>query len=185
MRKIIAAINITIDGFCDHTGMIADDELHEHYNTLLKNSETILYGRTTYQLMEGHWPTIVKNPTGNKPTDNFAVILENIEKIVFSRTLSHVNWKNVRLAGQDIKDEVLQLKKSKGGDILVGSRSIIVQLMNLNLIDELQLCVHPVIIGKGLALFDQITERTILKLVKTKSFHSGSLLNYYIPVQSS
>ena len=64
---------MTLDGFCDHTAMIADDEIHEHYNELLRNTGTLIYGRITYQLMESYWPTVVKDPTGNKPTDDFAV----------------------------------------------------------------------------------------------------------------
>jgi dihydrofolate reductase len=74
MRKLIAAMNMTLDGFCDHTTMIADDEIHEHYNELLSCADALLYGRITYQLMENYWPTVVKNPTGNKPIDEFAVV---------------------------------------------------------------------------------------------------------------
>jgi dihydrofolate reductase len=182
MRKLIAAINMTLDGFCDHTAMIADEELHQHYNELLSNSGAIIYGRITYQLMESYWPTVVKSPTGNKPMDEFAVIIQNIPKIVFSRTLNNVEWKNVKLAKRDVKEEVLELKQSRNGgskDILVGSPSLIVTLMKLNLIDEYQLCVHPVIVGKGLPLFKNINDRTILKLIKTKTSSSGSITLYY------
>ncbi|HEY8732972.1 MAG TPA: dihydrofolate reductase, partial [Puia sp.] len=84
MRKLVAAINMTLDGFCDHTAMIADDEIHQHYNELLSNASTLLYGRITYQLMESYWPSVVKNPTGNKPENEFAVLIDNISKIVFS-----------------------------------------------------------------------------------------------------
>src|SRR5882672_8144348 len=87
MRKLIAAMNMTLDGFCDHTAMIADDEIHQHYNELLSNAGTLIYGRITYQLMESYWPSVVKNPIGNKPTGEFAVLIDNISKIVFSRTL--------------------------------------------------------------------------------------------------
>ena len=83
MRKLIAAINLTLDGFCDHTALIADEEIHQHYNELLSNADTILYGRITYQLMESGWPPIVKNPTGNKSMDEFAVIIDNIPKLFF------------------------------------------------------------------------------------------------------
>ena len=102
MGKLIAAINMTLDGFCDHTALIADDEIHQHYNELLSNADTILYGRITYQLMESYWPTVVKNPTGNKPMDEFAVIIDNISKIVFSHTLKNVEWKNAKLAKKNI-----------------------------------------------------------------------------------
>src|SRR5690349_87262 len=152
MRKLIAAINMTLDGFCDHTAMIADDELHEHYNELLRGADTLIYGRITYQLMESYWPGIVQNPTGNKPTDEFAILIDNLSKIVFSHTLKKMEWRNSRLAKRDIQEEVLALRQSRdGGDkeILVGSPSLIVEFLNLNLIDELQLCVQPTIAGKG------------------------------------
>ena len=181
MRKLIAAINMTLDGFCDHTAIIPDDEIHQHYNDLLSNAGTILYGRITYQLME-YWPTVVKSPTGNKPIDEFAITMDHIPKIVFSRTLKNVEWKTAKLAQRDIKEEVLELRQQAGKDILVGSPSLIVATMNLNLVDELQLCVHPVIAGKGLPLFKNINDRTLLKLVKTKTFaSSGSIVLYYEP----
>ena len=183
MRKLVAAINMTLDGFCDHTAMIADEELHQHYNELLNSAGAILYGRITYQLMERYWPTIVKNPTGNKPMDEFAVIIQNIPKIVFSHTLKNVEWKNAKLAKGGIKEEVLELKQQAGKDILVGSPSLIVTLMNLNLIDQFQLCVHPVIVGNGLPLFKNINDKTIFKLIKTKLFGSGAVTLYYEPTK--
>jgi dihydrofolate reductase len=183
MRKLIAAINMTLDGFCDHTAGIADEELHQHYSELLSNADAIIYGRITYQLMESYWPSVVKNPTGNKPMDEFAVIIQNIPKIVFSHTLNNVDWKNVKLAKGGVKEEVLELKQQPGKDILVGSPSLIITLMKLNLIDEYQLCVHPVIVGRGLPLFKNINDRTILKLLKTKTFSSGSITLYYEPTQ--
>ena len=180
MRKLIAAINMTLDGFCDHTALIADDEIHQHYNELLRNTDTLIYGRITYQLMESYWPTVVKNPTGNKPMDEFAVIIDNISKTVFSHTLKNVEWKNVKLAKRNIKEEVLELRQQAGKDILVASRSLIVALLNLNLIDEFQLSVQPIIAGKGLPLFKNINDKINLKLLKTKTFiSSGSITLYY------
>src|SRR5687767_1000837 len=104
MRKLIAAINMTLDGFCDHTAVNPDDEIHQHYNDLLRNTGTFLYGRITYQLMESHWPNIVKNPTGNQTTDEFAVLIDNIPKIVYSKTLKGVNWKTSTLKRDIIKE---------------------------------------------------------------------------------
>jgi dihydrofolate reductase len=181
MRKLIAAMNMTLDGFCDHTAMIADDEIHQHYNDLLRNSGILIYGRTTYQLMESYWPTVVKNPTGNKPTDEFAVLIDNIPKVVFSHTLKNVEWKNARVAKRSIAEEVLELKQQPGKDILVGSPSLIVATMNLNLVDECQFLVQPTIVGKGLRLFKNIQDRIDLKLLKTKTFSSGSIALYYEP----
>jgi dihydrofolate reductase len=192
MRKLIAAINMTLDGFCDHTSGIVDDEIHQHYNDLLRSAGTILYGRITYQLME-YWQTVVKDPTGNKPMDDFAVTIDNIPKVVFYRTLKNVDqittgWKTARLAKKDLKEEVLELRQSPNGegkDILVGSRSLIVALMNYNLIDELQLCIHPVVAGKGLPLFENIHDKNILTLIKTKTFGSGAVILYYVPRAST
>ncbi len=173
---------MTLDGFCDHTSGIPDEEIHQHYTELLNQGDTILYGRITYQLME-YWQPLVKNPSGEKTMDDFARAIDNIPKIVFSHTLKDVQWDSAKLANQALKEEVLELKQQPGRDILVGSRSLIIQLMKLNLIDEYQLCVYPVIVGSGLPLFENINDRTILKLQKTKAFSSGAILLYYEPFQ--
>jgi len=183
MRKVIAAINMTLDGFCDHTAGLADDELHQHYNEILSQADTLLYGRVTYQLMESYWPTVVKSPTGNKPVDDFAVLIQNITKIVFSRSLNDVAWKNANLAKGDLRNEVVELQQKPGKDIIAGSPSIIVALTKLNLIDEYQLCVHPVILGNGLPLFKNIINTVILKLLRTKTFGSGAITLYYEPTK--
>jgi dihydrofolate reductase len=183
MRKLIAAINMTLDGFCDHTAMIADEEVHQHYNELLGNADTLIYGRITYQLMESYWPSVVKNPTGNKPMDEFAVLINNISKIVYSRTLKSVEWKNTELKKEVIKEEILELKQQAGKNILVGSPSLIVALMQLDLIDEYQLSVQPIVLGGGLSLFKNVKDRVNLKLLKTKSFGCGAVTLYYEPVE--
>ena len=180
MRKLIAAMNMTLDGFCDHTAMIADDEIHQHYSELLRSADTIIYGRITYQLME-YWRSVVENPTGNKSTDDFAVTIDNISKIVFSRTLENVDWKNTELKNEIVKEEVLELKQQAGKNILVGSPSLIVALTQLDLIDEYQLVVHPVVLGSGLPLFKNIKDRIDLKLLKTKPFGCGAIALYYEP----
>lgn len=186
MRKLIAAINMTLDGFCDHTAVIADDEIHQHYNELLSNADALLFGRITFQLMESYWPSVVTNPTGNKPMDEFAVLIDNISKIVFSRTLKNVDWKNTQLKKEVIKEEVLELKQSRNGgskNILVGSPSLIVALTHLDLIDEYQLNVQPVVLGSGLPLFKNVTDRIDLKLLRTKTFGCGAVTLYYEPTK--
>ena len=186
MRKVIAAINMTLDGFCDHTAGLPDEEIHQHYTELLNEGDAILYGRITYQLME-YWRPLVKNPSGEKPLDDFAMAIDKIPKIVFSHTLKNVEWESAKLANRSIEEEVLELKQSRGlgsRDIFVGSRSLIIQLMKLNLIDEYQLCVHPVVAGSGLPLFENINDRTILKLIKTKTFIGGAVTLYYEPTKN-
>ncbi len=180
MRKIIAGINMTIDGFCDHTAIIPDEQIHQHYTDLLSNGGVILYGKITYQLME-FWKPLAINPSGEKSMDEFAVVMDRIPKIVFSHTLKEVDWESATLANRTLMEEVAELKQQAGKDILVGSKSLIIQLMKLNLIDELQLCVHPVIAGSGLLLFENLTDRIALKLSKTKTFGSGAVILYYEP----
>ncbi len=174
-------MNMTLDGYCDHTAGIANNETHEHYNDLLRSMDTLIYGRITYQLMESHWPTIVKEPTGNTPTDEFAVLIDNIQKIVYSHTLKSVDWKNTVLKHEIIKEEILQLKQQDGKDIGVGSPSLIVALTQLGLIDEYQICIHPVILGSGLPLFKNITDEVELKHLRTKTFTCGVVALYYEP----
>ena len=131
-----------------------------------------------------YWATVVKNPTGIKSMDEFAVTIDNIPKIVFSNTLKNVEWKTAKLAEKDIKEEVLELKQQAGKDILVGSPGLIVSCMNLNLIDEFQLCVHPIILGSGLTpLLKTINDRINLKLLKTKTFNCGAIALYYEPTK--
>ena len=180
MRKVIAAINMTIDGFCDHTAGIPDEEIHHHYADLLDKSGVVLYGRITYQLMQ-FWQTLLKNPSGEKSMDDFAKAIDKVPKIIFSNTLKNTDWDSAKLADQPIEETVKELKQEPGRDILIGSRSLILQLMKLNMIDEYQLCVHPVIEGKGLPLFENVNHRTILKLMNTKTFSGGAVILYYQP----
>lgn len=178
MLKVIAAINTTIDGYCDHTAIDPDDEIHQHYVDLLSESGAALYGRITYQLME-YWKELIVNPSGNKVLDDFAVVMDRIPKIVFSNKLKSLDWESARLATKPIEEELLELKQQTNKDILVGSRSLIMHLLNLNLIDEFQLCIHPVIAGEGLLLFEQLHTKQTLKLNNIKRFKGGAvILNY-------
>lgn len=182
MRKVIAAFNMTLDGVCDHTTGIVSEDLHQHYSDLLDNTGVVLYGRTTYELML-FWKTILQNPSGEKSMDDFAISIDRIPKLVFSNTLKETNWDSAKLSDSSLNEKVLELKQQSGKDILVGSRSLIIQLLNSNLIDEFQICVHPIIEGKGLRLFDQIKDRIMLKLIKTKTLDSGATVFYYEPIR--
>jgi dihydrofolate reductase len=181
MRKVVAAINMTLDGFFDHNVITPDEEIHQHYEELIRDAEVLLYGRITYELMK-FWQTLVNNPSGEKSMDDFAVAIDKVPKIVFSHTLKDTGWESAKLSNLTLEKEVQELKQSKNGgskDILVGSRSLIIQLMKLNLIDEYQFCVHPVIAGKGFKLFDDINARYTFKLIKTKTFRGGAVILYY------
>ena len=180
MSKVIASINMTLDGYCDHTSVDADEEIHRHYAELLRDADALLYGRITYQLME-FWPTLVKNPSGNAAMDEFALIMDKVPKIVFSRTLKELNWESARLSEREFEEEVIALKQQYIGPIYLGSPSLIVAGTNLHLIDEYQICVHPVILGKGLPLFKNIQNKINLRLFKTKKMGSGAVVLYYQP----
>ncbi|SFX19819.1 dihydrofolate reductase family protein [Cytophaga hutchinsonii] len=181
MRKLIASINMTLDGFCDHTAVIADEEMHQHVNDLFKTADTTIFGRVTYQLMESGWPPIVKEPTGVKAIDEFAILIDTIHKIVFSHTLKGLTWKNSTLAKGELKAEIIRLKQQPGKNILVGSPSLIVALTQFGLIDEYQLCIQPIILGKGLILFKHMQDRIDLKCIRTETYASGAILARYEP----
>jgi dihydrofolate reductase len=178
MGKLVAVMNMTLDGYCDHTAMTADDEIHQHYTDVLRNADAVLYGRKTFQLME-FWPPLVKNPSGDRAMDDFAVAIDNIQKIVFSRTLAGVDWRNTTLKKEIVKEDILNLKQQSARQVLVGSPSLIVALTQLGIIDEYQLAIHPTIVGKGLQLFRNIKERVDLNLLKTKTFMCGAVSHYY------
>lgn len=180
MRKVIAAINMTLDGVCDHTVGIVDENLHHHYSELVNSAGVILYGRTTYQLMQ-FWQTLLTNPSDKKSMNDFAFAIDKIEKVVFSNTLKDTGWDTAKIATKPLEETILALKQKSGEDILIGSRSLIIQLLNNNLIDEFQICIHPMIEGQGLPLFDKIKERIIFKLIRTKTLPSGVTIFYYEP----
>ena len=118
-RKLIWAINITIDGFADHTAVIADDELHDFYTDLLSNVDAVLFGRKTYQLLESYWPIAPEDSKGTKSMIKFANTINDILKIVFSKTLNKVFWNNTTLIKEDITDEVLKMKRQPENNLSI------------------------------------------------------------------
>lgn len=181
MRKVIGAINMTLDGYCDHTAITAGDEIHRHYTELLKHSDTILYGRKTFELME-FWRTFIDHPSGDESMDEFAIVMNGIHKVVFSGTLKNIDWESAELSQYSLEEEVQNMVLSSGSDILVGSRSLIIQLLQLKLLEELQLCLHPVVAGGELELFEEIKERLEFELIDLKALKSGGVIQYLRPV---
>jgi dihydrofolate reductase len=179
MARLIAAINMTLDGYCDHTHFSPDGEIHQYFTDLLKSADAILYGRKTYELMT-FWQQLVKNPSGDRHMDNFALAINKIPKIVFSNSLKSLDWDTARLSKKSLEDEVAELKSNLKRDILVGSPSMIVQCMNKKLIDELRLVIHPVIAGSGLPLFIDHREKANLKLIESRTFAGGAVLLSHI-----
>ncbi len=181
MRKVVFAINITVDGYCSHTDMIADEELHKYFTQVLRNANLMLFGRITYQLMVPYWPDIAKKQSDTEATNEFARVFDSLDMVVFSTTLKHVEGNNTRIVRANVAEEVLALKQQHGKDICVGSLSIASQLSERGLIDEYQFVVHPVIAGKGPRLFETVKpqERLRLDFVGSKTFRSGVVALQY------
>ena len=114
MRNVIFAINITLDGCCDHTKQIADDELLEHYAHLLREVDLLVYGRKTYQLMVPYWPDVAKDHSSTKADKEFAQAFDSKKHLVFSRSLDSVEGKNTRIVRTNLQDEILKLKQEPG-----------------------------------------------------------------------
>ena len=186
MRNVIYAINVSLDGCCDHTKIIAPDEndekLLEYYTHLIRDVGLFVYGRKTYQLMVPYWPDVAKDPSATKADREFARAFDSREKIVFSRSLESVDDKNTRVVRTDLQDEILKLKREPGKDILVGGVDIPSQLIKLGLVDEYRIVVQSVIVGEGRRLMEGVSlpEKLRLKLVESKVFKSGSVALHYL-----
>lgn len=181
MRKVIFGINITADGFCDHTDGIADDELHEYFTGLLRNAGVLLFGRVTYQLMVPYWPDVAKSQSETAVINEFARVFDALDKIVFSTTLKQVEDDRTRIVRGEVAAEVLALKHKPGEDICIGSLSIASQLSTRGLIDEYHFIVHPVVAGKGPRLFDTVKPQNSLRLdlIGSKTFQSDVVALHY------
>ena len=182
MRNVIFAINITLDGCCDHANGIADEEIHEHYTLLLRDTDLLVYGRKTYQLMVPYWPDVAKNQSETKASIEFARTFDSINKIVFSRSLDSAEGRNTRIVRGNLHDEILKLKQERGKNILVGGVDIPSQLMELGLVDEYRFVVQPIVAGEGRRLLDRVNllERLRLKLVESKILKSGCVALRYL-----
>ena len=182
MRNLIYAINVTLDGCCDHTKMSADEELLEYYAHLVRDVGLLVYGRKTYQLMVPYWPDVAKDPSATKADKEFARAFDSRNKVVFSRSLDSAEDKNTRIVRTNLREEMLKLKQEQGKDILAGGVSIPSQLTELGLVDEYRFIVVPVIAGEGRRLLEgmNLQEKLRLKLVESKIFKSGCVALRYL-----
>ena len=181
MRKLIMAINITADGYCDHRATIADEELHNFFSGLLREADTMLFGRKTFDLMYPYWPTVAQEKTGTESEITFAELLDEKEKIVFSRKGIRTTWKHTRILSDLNREVILKLKQQEGGNILVSGIDISDQLTQMHLIDEYYFVVHPVLYGKGKRFFEtfELNTRVRLDLFNTQRFSSGAIALFY------
>jgi dihydrofolate reductase len=186
MRKLIAFNQVTLDGY--FAGMNGDigwahkDPQDAEWNTFVSENAnaggSLLFGRITYQLMAGYWPT--PQARGNNPI--VAKQMNHLQKVVFSRTLDKATWNNTKLVKGGMAEEIRKMKSETGEPMaILGSGSIVSQLAQEGLIDEYQIVVNPVALGKGRTLFDGIQKKLILKLTKTRTFGNGNVLLCYEP----
>jgi len=181
MRNVIFAINITLDGCCDHTKVIADEETHEYFTHLLHDVDLLVFGRKTYQLMVPFWPDVARNQSETKAMNEFARVFDSINKIVFSQSLDSTEG-NTRIARTKLQDEILRLKQEQGKNILIGGVSVPSQLIELGVVDECRFVVSPIVAGEGRRLLEGVSlpEKLELKLVESKVFKSGCVALRYL-----
>jgi len=178
MRNVVFAINITIDGYCGHETGIVDDELHEYFTGLLRDSDVEIFGRNTYDLMYPYWHDVAVNQSETKVINEFARTFDAMPKIVFSTTMKSVAWNNTTLLHANLREEIMKLKQQPGKNISIGGLNLAAQVEQWNLIDEYHFVVHPIIAGKGPRLFKPGNDLP-LKLVGSKPFGSGVVANHY------
>src|SRR4030095_4558876 len=152
------------------TKQIGDEETHEYFTQLLRDSDLLVYGRKTYQLMVPFWPEVARNQSMDKSSNEFALAFDSINKIVFSRSLESVEDRNTRIVRTNLRDEILRLKQEPGKSILLGGVSVPSQLIELGLVDEYRFVVNPIIAGEGRRLLDDVKlrEKLQVRLVESK-----------------
>ena len=183
MRNVIYAINLTLDGCCDHTKFNPDEETFEYFIHLLRDeADLLVYGRKTYQLMVPYWPDVARDPSSTNADKEFAQTFVSKKKIVFSRSLASAEDENTRIVRTNLRDEILRLKQEPGKNILVGGVDIPSQLIELGLVDEYRFVVMPIIAGEGRRLMEGVSlpEKLQLKLVESKTFKSGCIALRYL-----
>ena len=188
MRKIKLQMQLSLDGFvCGPQGQMDwlvwdwDDVLKNYAADLTNSADTFLLGRATGEGMAVYWPTVASNPESKEEDRWMADKLNNLPKVVFSKTVTHINWTNARVA-TDITQEVRELKNEPGKDIIIyGGAGIVSSFMRENLIDEYHLFINPVIIGKGKTIFRNIRQKANLKLIHTTESTTGIVILYYLP----
>jgi dihydrofolate reductase len=190
MRSIHLFVMLSLDGYFegpDHdlSWHNVDDEFNKFAIEQLKETGLILFGRRTYELMEGFWPKAAVDPETSPDDREVARLMNNTEKIVFSRTLESVreteNWKNVKLRRKVDPVEIRDLKERPGKDIWVGTSDLAVSFIKEDLIDEFRFMINPVIVGAGTRIFQGLNRRLNLELTRSRSFKSGNTLLYYVP----
>jgi len=185
MRKVVWLMHVSLDGFVARPNgeidwIYLEDEMFEDVQNLVNSADTALYGRVTYQLMESYWPTAASRPGATKHDIDHSNWVNTALKIVFSRTLKSVGWKNTRIVKDHIGEEMIKLKNQPGKNlILFASPSLATTFMNHDLIDEYWSHINPIVLGKGIPLFKDINNIHRLKLLDSKTYKNGVVKLHY------
>jgi dihydrofolate reductase len=186
MRRLVVFNHVSLDGyFVDQNGDMSwaksepnDAEWNAFVAENAQSEGPLLFGRVTYQLMASYWPT----PIADQHNPIVAERMNKLHKVVFSRTLDKVTWSNTTLIKGDLASEVQKMKNEAGeGMAILGSGTIVSQLTQVGLVDEFQLVVNPIVLGKGRTLFDGLNSKIHLRLIKTRAFGNGNVLLCYEP----
>jgi dihydrofolate reductase len=173
------ALNVSLDGCCDHREMSADDEMHDHFTQLIGRAGAMLFGRTTYELMEAYWPGVAGGPEASRADREWALKLEDMPKYVVSASRRDYPWRNSFHVEGDLREAVTRLKERTPQGVLVGSPMLGAALERLGLIDEYHLVIHPVLVGHGPTLFQGLERSRHLDLVSTTRLRSGVTAMHY------
>jgi dihydrofolate reductase len=173
------ALNVTLDGCCDHREMVADDEMLDHFTQLIGAAGAMLYGRTTYELMEDAWPAVARDEKAPRAMREWARRLEDMPKYVVSTSRRDFPWNNSFHVEGDLREAVTRLKESTPQGVLVGSPTLSAALERFGLLDEYHLVVHPVLAGHGPNLFQGLDSSRHLELVSTTRLTSGVMAMHY------
>ena len=180
MRPLRYSINDTLDGCCDHRAIPADEELHRHAVEILDRADALLFGRVTYEMMEAAWrpPT----PTGSWPDwmEDFGRTIDATRKYVVSNSLANVDW-NAELLHGDLATAVRKLKQASSKGLFVAGATLARALAELEMIDEFEFVVHPIVVGHGPTLFAGLSKRIDLEQVSAVKFGSGVTAVRYVP----
>lgn len=185
MRKLIFFMHTSLDGFvAGHNGEMnwikVDDEMFDFVGTMTEQSDTALYGRITYEMMQSYWPTAGEKPNASKHDKEHSAWYNKVSKVVLSKTMQEAGLINTKIFGDHLSENIHKLKQAEGKSILIfGSPRASQSLLNEGLIDEFWLFVNPIILGKGMPLFNEITGTTKLNLVTSKTFACGVIALHY------
>jgi dihydrofolate reductase len=188
MRKVLLWIGMSLDGFTSGTDEQLDwlvplaikPEPNAHYERLRKRCDTILLGRVNYEGFLGYWPRVKDDPKASRNDVEISRFLDDVPKVVFSRTLREVTWKNARLAKGDAAEEVAALKRAPGKDLLIQNSTRLTQsLLAAGLVDELHMIIAPAALGAGRALFAGLPRRIDLGLAELTRFGDGAFIAHY------